>query len=110
MSTERTQEERKGWAWLSTTVVIPILAIVTPLVFTLLGFIIMHLHEECMTGLRDAKDTSNKIELRVLTVEQSNESNKQRIGVVEAQNSYIKQLLEEVRKDVGFIKDNMKRP
>lgn len=104
-------EERKAsWSWIATTVVIPILSVVTPLVISLLGFVIMHLHGEAMDGLKDARDQREKLEVRIQLVEQSNETNKQRISVVEAQNSYIKQLLEEVRKDVGYIKDNMKKP
>ena len=105
-----TQEEKRGWAWLATTVVIPILAIVTPLVLTLTGFVIMHLHQECMDAIKDARSVSDKQDNAIVLISRNNEENKQRISVVEAQNSYIKQLLEEVRKDVGYIKDNMKKP
>ncbi len=105
-----TQEEKRGWAWLATTVVIPILAIVTPLVITLLAFVILHLHQEAMDGIRDARIVSDKQDTAIVLVQRSGEENKQRISVVEAQNGYIKQLLEEVRKDVGYIKDNMKKP
>lgn len=102
--------ESRGWAWLATTVIIPIMGIALPLIFTLLGFIIMHLHGECMTAVAEEKQNREKVETRVMLVEQSNENNKQHLATLDAQSGYIKQLLEEVRKDIAYIKDNMKKP
>lgn len=85
-------------------------SLVLPSLLALVCFVFNHFHEEVVKSVEYERAAREKVEVRVFAIEAQANENKNRITTIEAQNGYIKQLLEEVRNDVKAIKDNMKKP